>query len=474
MKKYRYGNLRWRLTVWYGSVFLGVLFLYVVVATFFHYKQLRAQIYHGEIQDIEASEGLLFEASDGSVHLNEQYFNQPEMPMRLERLFEVMDENGKMLFRNSRLGSASIEGNLFSGEGRGSYNERVGRLSDGRSVFIISHVHRLKNKTYVLRLAYERMPVLANVREFALVLFMLIPLMIVVAGCVVYQITGAALSPLTMMVRRANQITAEKLNERLPLHTEEDELAQTARAFNDMLQRIEESFLQLKRFTADASHELRTPLSSLRSMGEVCLHQKHTVAEYRDVIASMLEEGNRLTRLVDSLLVISRADSGQIVLDLQEIDLYVLLMDVLSLVEVLAEEKQQRLNFEYPEHIYVRVDYAILRQAVLNVLDNAIKYSPPASQISISLLRIGSNLALIRIQDEGSGIPENLKEKIFDRFYRIDEGRSAGSGGYGLGLAIAKWAVEINQGKIRLNPSFQCGACFEIHLPVASEGNLSV
>jgi heavy metal sensor kinase len=288
---------------------------------------------------------------------------------------------------------------------------------------------------------------------------------VIFAMWVVFTVTGRALSPLSSMVRRAEKITAEKLNERLPVHDATDDLGQAARVFNGLLQRLEDSFSQLKRFTSDASHELRTPLASMRSIGEVSLQNSHSDEEYREVIASMLEEVGRLTHLVDSLLAISRADSGQIALQLSSISCMDLIQEVVGVVGILAEDKRQTIRITGDGEIAVRADRGILRQAILNLVDNAIKYSPEDSDIFIAVQRISED-AEISITDQGRGIPVDEQTRIFDRFYRTDDGRSRGRGGTGLGLSIAKWAVEVHSGSIGVRQGATGGSCFYVRLPL--------
>jgi signal transduction histidine kinase len=262
---------------------------------------------------------LIYQTSDGQVAMHEDYFNNPQMWLRLDRLLEILAPDGKILYQDRRLNGAVIDGPLLPQEGIGSYNERAIRLSDGRRALVVSHFHLLNGRPMILRIAYDEAPLFANVARFLGVLSLLAPVTVIFAMWVVFTVTGKALSPLSFMVRRAERITAERLNERLPVHDPSDDLGHAARVFNGLLQRLEDSFSQLKRFTSDASHELRTPLASMRSIGEVSLQSSHSNEEYREVIASMLEEVRRLTHLVESLLAISRADSGQIAMQFSSI-----------------------------------------------------------------------------------------------------------------------------------------------------------
>ncbi|HEX4319269.1 MAG TPA: ATP-binding protein [Acidobacteriaceae bacterium] len=461
------GNLRLRLTLWYGTAFSILLLLHIGVATYVHYSQLINRAYHAEIQDLETTEGLVYQAPDGRITMNEEYFNNPEIRMHLDRHLEILSPDGKVLYQDQRLDGAGIDGPLLPHEGVGTYNERATRLSDGRRVLVISHFHYIHGQPMILRVAYDEAPLFANVVSFLGVLLLLAPITVLIAMWVVFTVASRALSPLSSMVRRAEKITAERLSERLPVHDPSDDLGHAARVFNGLLQRLEDSFSQLRRFTSDASHELRTPLASMRSIGEVSLQTSHSNEQYRDVIASMLEEVRRLTQLVDSLLAISRADSGQIALRLTSFSCIDLIQEVIAVVGILAEDKHQTIFVADGPQIILHADRGILRQAILNVVDNAIKYSPASTEIRIEVSVASDSIAEIAISDRGPGIPPEEQSQIFDRFYRIDSGRSRERGGTGLGLSIAKWAVEAHGGNIGVRAAEEGGSCFYIHLPLS-------
>jgi heavy metal sensor kinase len=462
------GNLRLRLTLWYGSAFSVLLLLHIGVATYVHYRQLITQAFRAANEETETVEGLMYQTPDGQISINEDYFNHPQVRFSLDRLLEILTPDGKVLYKNSQLGGTDLDGQPLRSEGIGSHNERFIQLSDGRKVLVVSHYHLLNGRPLLLRLGYDEAPIFVNVLRFLGVLALLAPFTVIVATWVVFTVTSRALSPLSFMVRRAEKITAERLSERLPVHDPNDDLGHAARVFNGLLQRLEDSFIQLKRFTSDASHELRTPLASMRSIGEVSLQNSHTHEEYREVIASMLEEVRRLTQLVDSLLAISRADSGQISLQLSSFSCSDLIQEVVGVVGILAEDKRQTIRVKGSADITVTADRGILRQAILNLVDNAIKYSPQESSIHIEIQREQDKTAVISITDQGPGIREEEQTLIFDRFYRTDDGRSRERGGTGLGLSIAKWAVEAHAGSIAVRPGEAGGSCFFIRLPATA------
>ena len=302
--------------------------------------------------------------------------------------------------------------------------------------------------------------------EILVVLVLGLPLIVVLAGAGGYVLARRALAPIDHLGSEARRITAERLHERLSVPNANDEIGRLAAVINDTLARLELSFDQLRRFTADASHELRTPLSVIRGIGEMNLQETRTPAEYKDAMGSMLEEVDRLTRLVDTLLRLSRADAGTMRLSREAVDLGQVTRDVVASLGILAEERHQRVNVDGEEQVLVHVDRLILSDAITNVIDNAIKYSPLGSTIAVQVRRDGDK-ATVAVTDEGPGIPVSHRERIFDRFYRIDEGRSREMGGTGLGLAIAKWAVEINGGHMSVDSAGQ-GSVFRIVIPIGA------
>jgi heavy metal sensor kinase len=269
------------------------------------------------------------------------------------------------------------------------------------------------------------------------------------------------------MVERARSINAEQLNARLPVENPDDELGRLASVFNDTFARLEASFERMRHFTADASHELRTPLTAIRSVGEVGLRVRREESAYREIIGSMLEEADRLALMVDRLLMLSRADSGDAKLAIDVVDLGALAGEVAEQLSVLAEEKHQSIKVHCDPVANWVGDRVVLRQALMNLVDNAIKYSPDGGSIEVHVWQSPDGVA-IDVSDTGPGIPEELQARIFDRFYRVDKARSRGNGGTGLGLAIAKWAVEVNGGHLTIEPSNGAGSRFRISLPQAS------
>jgi signal transduction histidine kinase len=245
----------------------------------------------------------------------------------------------------------------------------------------------------------------------------------------------------------------------------EDELGRMAAVFNATLARLEASFDRLRAFTANTSHELRTPLTVMRSVGEVALQGPLEPERARDVIGSMLEEVDRLTRLVECLLAVARAESGHPTHALASVDVASLAREVVDLMEILAEEKQQELTLDGPETAMAQGHVEPLRQALANLVDNAIRYTPEGGRIRIRIRSLALGL-MVEVEDNGPGISAADRDRIFDRFYRAQPDPGGDSHGTGLGLAIARSAVEACGGRLACEPATKGGSLFRITLQV--------
>jgi heavy metal sensor kinase len=456
--------LRTKLTTSYVLALALILALYIGSTSVVVLWHLRAQLHRHTIQDLETLEGLFFFAPDGKLQLNEEYHNHPESKGVQERFLEVVSPDGTLLYRNDRLGNRSLGEKPFAGEGQGGYSPRSVFLSDGTSVFLISRLHILDGHPLIIRSAYSQEPIWDTIQETLTMQLVCLVVVLVVATVAGYLFLKRALAPLEKMAIRAQQISAQRLHERIDID-DMGEIGDLAQAFNKTLARLEQSFDQIRRFTSDVSHELRTPLAAIRCIGEVSLQKNGSREEYSSAIGSMLEEIDYVTRLIDDLLMISKADEGNLRPNRSEIFVCTVAREAMELILILAQEKRQSLTFDGDERAVVLGDRMLLRQALVNILDNAVKYSPSASTISMKV-HCEDNNVFIEIADQGCGIPAECREQVFERFYRLDKARTRNEGGAGLGLSIAKWAVHANAGQISVNANLNGGCTFQIQLPV--------
>jgi signal transduction histidine kinase len=239
------------------------------------------------------------------------------------------------------------------------------------------------SKHVIIQVARSELPMRREMNGLLFILLIWLPIGVVTAGIFGYSLAYRALAPIERMAERAQSITADRLHDRLPIGNPNDELGRLASVFNETLGRLETSFEQMRRFTADVSHELRTPLTAIRSVGEVGLRERRDDRAYRGIIGSMLEEVDRLTCLIDRLLALSRAESRPGKLASDVVDLGVLAGEVNAHLRVLAEEKQQSMTMHVAGVPRCMGDRLVLRQALINLVDNAIKYTPVEGQIAI-------------------------------------------------------------------------------------------
>lgn len=468
MKHFWPKHVRTRLTLWYVAILAAGLLIYGASTCVIVLLQLRAQLDHLATEDLETVEGFLGFGPDGTLGLRNDYHYHPSTAEAQQRFLEVRAEDGTVLYKSEGLAARTLGGNPEPREGADSYSRQSIRLTDGTRVRLISRRRLIDGHSILIRVGFSEGPMWERFWQLVLGLLVGLPLTLGLAGFGGYYLARRALSPVERMAVRAREISAERLGARIDVENPHDELGLLAQAFNETLASLERSFEQLRRFTSDASHELRTPLTAIRSVGEIGIQQDGDRDHYREVVGSMLEETERLSSLVENLLTISRADSGQIRLQQTTAALMPLVQEAASLLDVLAEEKEQALSIDGDDSIHVEADTVILRQVVINLLDNAIKYSPPRGHIAVRVVRRDSSSACVEVEDCGPGIPPEHRERVFDRFYRIDEARSREAGGAGLGLALAKWGVEAHGGRIELD-STVTGCIFRLFLPVSGQ-----
>jgi heavy metal sensor kinase len=305
----------------------------------------------------------------------------------------------------------------------------------------------------------------AELALLARVLAATVPVALLVSAGVAYLLARKALAPVDALRRSADAITAERLHERLPAANPDDELGKLAVTVNAMIERLERSFAEVRRFTADASHELRTPLTAIRVEAEAALDRAETVDGCKAVIGSMLEECGRMALLTDQLLALAREDAGVAQAEPEPVDLGELVGGVAETLRPVAEATRLTFVTELALGVAVRGDPVRLRQVAMNLIDNAIKYTPEGGSIRVTVNR-ADGLVVFTVADTGEGIPAEHLPRVFDRFYRVDKARSREMGGTGLGLSIARNIVTAHGGAIELS-SGVVGTTATVTLPLA-------
>ena len=319
-------------------------------------------------------------------------------------------------------------------------------------------------ETYVLVLG-RRISELHTIPEmFVKDYFLSIPLMLMVATAFGWFMSGRALRPVNELAETAQKTSASSLHLRIASRGVGDELDSLIDAFNKMMARLEENFDQVKRFSTDASHELRTPITGIRGQLEVALMTAKNVDEYRDAVINALEDVDRLSNIVRALLMLSQAETGQIVIKHEAVELGGIVADLAEQFSIAAADENIKLSCASDPDAFVEGDRTQLERLVTNLLANAVKYTQPGGSVTISVLRHDNGVELV-VADSGIGIaPENLPH-VFERFYRVN--RDHPERGLGLGLSFVAWIVKAHRGTIDVKSEVGKGTAFHVTLPRA-------
>ena len=454
---WRSHSLRLRLTLWYVAAMVVVLGVYAALVIAFVSRNASDTL-DGRLRgDFQWASAMVDRTPEGAITWYED-LSEEESPW-----LQVWSADGELLYQNFEARRRPLA--QARDLAQRSEDSLVAVEADLAPVRVLTRRGRIGTQPVVIQVARSEFTMRQELRQLVLLFVLGLPVAVAVAGLGGYTLARRALRPIERMSARARSITADRLSDRLPVDNPDDEMGRLADVFNETLGRLERSFEQMRQFTADVSHELRTPLTSIRSVGEVGLRERRDEPAYRGIIGSMLEEVDRLASLVDRLLTLSRAETGQARVSAASFDLRGLADEVAAHLGVLAEERNQAIRVEgAAPHAYA--DRVVIRQAVINLVDNAIKFSPPGARIAIRVGETADSVTL-DVVDSGAGIEAAARDRIFDRFFRATQ--AAGEAGAGLGLSIAKGAVEANGGRLTLLSSGEDGSTFRITLPRAAQ-----
>ena len=471
-------SVRVRLTLWYTAVLTLVL---IALSTITYFIFWRSTVQRTDVNLAELSEAFLTtldaEVSDqsgpdslrlaGQVAITEHRFR--------DHVFAIFDDAGNIVVSSQEVPPASSTVPFFSPsfqhffDASSRADRLFGKVKGGRDGYrgFARHFSSL-GKTYTLVILQSLHQQQEMLEEVTATFAWVIPIAIVLASAGGYFLARKSLAPVVAMSTQAGRIGAANLHERLAVQNDRDELGHLAQSFNGLLDRLSQSFERQRRFMADASHELRTPVAILRGEAEVALSQQaRSLEEYRESLGVLHQEAERLTHIVEDLFTLTRADAGQYPLQPRDFYLDELIAECVHSARTLALAKKICLNLEEASESPIHADESLLRRMILNLLDNAIKYTPEGGSVSVTCRRAGKEYAL-SITDTGGGIPADLQPRIFERFFRADKARSRtenDGGGAGLGLSISRWIAEAHHGRLELTRSNSAGSTFTAYLP---------
>jgi len=477
-------SVRLRLTLWYSAVLAGVL---IVLAISGYFVLKRNFMKRTDSSLIELSKSFLTTVraelkDDIGPNAFEEAITAAIAEHSLpDTIFVVEDERGKIAdssesspFRNSGSLPSLPPGTLDSRSGISQQADTFHTAHfRGRPYRVYERQFKAQHADWTLivlqSLRHEQEFLESVLETFALV----IPFGILLASVGGYFLARRSLSPVVEMSAQAGRIGASNLHERLLVKNHKDELGRLAHSFNDLLDRLDQSFERQRKFVADASHELRTPVAILCGEADVALSQpSRSPEEYRESLDILSAEAKRLKHIVEDLFTLARADAGQYSLAQEDFYLDELVCECTRNLRTLAAAKQIKLECSAPEEMPVRADETLIRRMMMNLMDNAIKYTPPCGTVSVRCAKAES-LYTVSVTDTGPGIPEQLRPRVFERFFRVDQSRSRpeNDGGAGLGLSISRWIADAHQGRLELSNSTAGGTTFTVFLPAPADVN---
>jgi heavy metal sensor kinase len=462
-------SIRSRLTAWYILLLGIILILFSVFLNYFLSKRLYESVDNSlTVSATVVATSAVMQFNRSPLPGLDQFFEQFMGAGNLNKFYRIYDGSGNVGSRSNNIDASkfplSQESYSDALSGANSYETF---LVDGKHPIRVITMPILREKKLVnlVQVGTSLEAVKETLNNLRIFLFTAVPSVLVFATLFARFLARRALKPISKIIKTARDIgQGQELSQRIPVFKVQDELGQLALTFNEMMDRLENSFAQMRQFSSDASHELRTPLTVLQGQNELVLSKLRDPKEYQEVIISNLEEIKYMSKVLEDLFVLSRSDENQILLNYKAMDLGDLVEEVCRHAEVLAEDKDISIIIAFLEPVKIIGDEVRLRQMVWNILHNAIKYTQPGGKLKVSLLE-KSGFALLSIQDTGIGIPEKDRPFIFDRFYRVDKARSKDEGGSGLGLSICKHIAEAHKGKIEVESKPGVGTRFKIRIP---------
>jgi len=478
-------SLRFKLTLWYVLI-LGIL---LISFSSFLYFTLSKSL-HRDVDNKLRSLAELF-ASESSSPLSKFGFGNIDQALEtsmnlkpIGKFIQVLDKSGNIGSKSDNLKNVQlpISLNALKNASKGVITFETNRSIGNTPLRIITFpVIENNHPAKIVQIASSLEEVEDALNTLFIILIITVPLALMVASLGGQFLAHQALKPVDNITQTARMITSQNLNQRITPPKVKDEISRLIDTFNEMISRLDQSFRQIKQFSSDASHELKTPLTILKGEAEVTLRKERTIQEYQQVLKSNLEEINRMSQIIEDLLLLSKAETGELRLNKENIDLTEILNEVVTQMDILAKSKRLHLfTSNHHQDIHILGDALRIRELFINLIENGIKYTEEGGSIHITLEKeyeplprnqsnwVGGEkgeFVKIIFSDTGIGIAHEDQERIFNRFFRVDKARSREQGGSGLGLSICKWIVEAHHGEIKVESEFGKGSSFIVKFP---------
>jgi heavy metal sensor kinase len=464
-------SLKFQLIVWYASLLAGGFVLLGAAAYVALERYLVGAVKESQLRRARQIAQLVTDENKKSAvakvgdEVEARY-----APGLNDRFVRVSRPNGEVIYLSSTPPGFSFSPVTLPPPVWPSSAEAVRRVSLGnrRQMLLTSHTVAVQGgERFLVETGALLDEVQQDLRQWLIFLIVGLPVVAAIAVAGGFFLIKRALTPVDRIAASAERIGSHNLSERLPVAKSGDELERLSITLNHMIQRLEEAFKHSRRFLADASHELRTPLTVLRGELESFVQEPKLAPEMRERVGSALEELERLVNIVEGLFAISRLDAGEAQAELVKFDLGKLASSTTDQMSLLGEDKNIKITCAAANDVWVEGDRARMKQVVVNLLDNAIKYTPKGGAVGLNV-RTRDGKAVLEVTDNGMGIPANSLPRVFERFYRVDEARSRELGGAGLGLSIVKSICAAHHGRVEATSTPGEGSVFRVELPLVS------
>jgi len=456
-----------RLTLWYGGI-LAIILIVFSSGVFIYFKNSLQQSIDAKLRSIaDVLSSSLTDIHSVSVFGNfERYLENVLGKKPKGKFIQIMDRSGKIGAKMS-----DIEGEVVPT----SFSTLEKALKGELTYETIEHVRpRLRiitvpivenNKvSSIVQVGTSLEDFDETMKKLFIIMILSIPTSIIVTIVVGYFMAQKALKPVDQIRRAAVKISSTNLDETIDIGKRRDELGRLAETFNDMIVRLKDAFQRINQFSIDVSHELKTPLTILKGETEVALRKDKDKEEYKKTLMSNLEEIDRMTMIIDDLLMLSKSDSQDFKLSYEDVPVRDLIVDVCMDMKLFADTKGIELVVKDLNDVRVKGDELKLRRMLWNIIQNGIKYTHKGGTVEVSS-RVNDGYLFIDVKDNGAGIADEDIKYIFDRFYRGDKSRKRESGS-GLGLSISKWIAEAHKGTVEVKSKPAEGSLFTIKLPI--------
>jgi heavy metal sensor kinase len=464
-------SLKFQLIVWYASLLAGGFVLlgaaaYAALERYLVGALKESQFRRArQIAQLVTEESKKSQLSNAGSEIEARY-----APGLNDRFVRVSRQDGEVVYLSSAPPSFSFSPATLPPPVWPSNPEAARRVSLGnrREMLLTGHSVAVQGgERYLVETGALLDEVQQDLRQWLILLIAGLPVVAAIAIAGGYFLINRALKPVDQIAATAERIGSHNLSQRLPVANTGDELERLSITLNHMIHRLEEAFQHSRRFMADASHELRTPLTVLRGELETFVQEPGLSSEMRERLGSALEELERLVNIVEGLFAISRLDAGDAQAESVKFDLGKLASSTSDQMSLLGEDKNIKITCAAANDVWIEGDRARMKQVVVNLLDNAIKYTPQGAAVGLNV-RTRDGKAVLEVTDNGIGIPTDSLPRVFERFYRVDEARSRELGGAGLGLSIVKSICAAHHGHVEASSAPGQGSVFRVELPLTS------